>query len=91
MSRNNFFITGPFNDAQQNVENFALGVYYMHCFGATLEQLLKLEEEYEEALISCDEKVIVAKKNELAFYENIVFLATQMIEASQEVSGSQYD
>lgn len=91
MSKNSFFTTGPFGEAQQKMEDFALGIYYFHCFGTTLERLLKLEEAYKAALTTCDPRELALKQQEISFYENIIFLTTEMLDAPQSLTGSRYD
>jgi len=90
--KKSFFPSGPFKEAEQNAENFAVGMYYNYCFSNTLEELLKIEEEYEEALASSDKNLIEAKKHELSFYESIVSMATGMLDkVALEKSGSLHD
>jgi hypothetical protein len=72
----NFFTGGPFRDARENVLDFTLGIYYSYCFGETMNEFLKVQNEYLLALSSSDEALIEVKRSQLSYYENIITLAT---------------
>ena len=91
MSRHLFFVNGPFHHAAASAEDFALGMYYTYCFAETMKELNKVEKEYILALSSSDDALIKVKESQLSFYENIIVLATKMMDASPSDSGSLYD
>jgi DNA-binding Lrp family transcriptional regulator len=91
MSHHLFFVNGPFHHAATNAEDFALGMYYTYRFAETMEELNKVEKEYILALSSSDDALIKVKQSQLSFYENIIVLATKMMDSSPSDSGSLYD
>ena len=86
-----FYTGGPFGECRHHLENFGMGIYYLTCLQHTVEELLKLQEEYEDALRTRDTDQIDAKKTELEFYENIIMLATDMLETPPSHPSSSYD
>ena len=85
-------LSSPFRASRDKAENFALRMYYNYCFINTLEELLKVEAEYQIALSSSNEGMIKAKRDEIAFYENIILLATNMMGTPHSTdSGSLHD
>ena len=67
---------GPFKDALESAQSFGYGMYYHFCLLNTLEEMAKIEEEYQLALSSSNVAMIADKEGQLAFYENILLLAT---------------
>ena len=67
-----FFDNGPLNDSIKNAENFAIGMYFCHCFKESMEHLVLIEQEYAKLLETDDIEAITQKKKEIDFYENII-------------------
>jgi hypothetical protein len=65
---------GPFAEAITNVEALANNLYINTLYMQTLEQMMKAEEEYEEAVLHGDVILIERKLSELAFIEEIIKL-----------------
>ena len=87
-------IVGPFKEASRSAQSFSLGMYYSHCLNETVTELVKLQEEYDQAVASSNEALIAEKEKELSFYENIVLIATDAyttISAETFDSGSLHD
>ena len=71
-----FFNDGPLNDSIKNAEEFAIGMYFSHCFKESMDYLAQIEQEYAKLLKTNDIEAITQKKKEIDFYENIILLAS---------------
>ena len=93
MKPKSIFTVGPFFAAQERSSQFGQNVYYNHCFSSTLETLIQLQAEYEDALAQLDLVAMEAKKKELDFYEAVIELAaTALLEENDvSMSGSLHD
>ena len=71
-----FFNDGPLNDSIKNAEEFAIGMYFSHCFKESMDYLVQIEQEYTKLLKTDDIEAITRKKKEIDFYENVILLAS---------------
>ena len=71
-----FFNDGPLNDSIKNAEEFAIGMYFSHCFKESMDYLAQIEQEYAKLLKTNDIEAITQKKKEIDFYENVILLAS---------------
>ena len=91
MSKNDFFSVGPFKETRDVLADFAFGIFYMQCFNDTLDEISKLEEEYEDALLIEDEITMAAKKKAIEYYEGMIMMAFDINENRQEQIGELYN
>jgi hypothetical protein len=80
-----FFDNGPLNDSIKNAENFAIGMYFCHCFKESMEHLVQIEQEYAKLLETDDIEAITQKKKEIDFYENIILFASTSISEKDDI------
>ena len=64
-----FFNDGPLNDSIKNAEEFAIGMYFSHCFKESMDYLAQIEQEYAKLLKTNDIEAITQKKKEIDFYK----------------------
>ena len=75
-----FVNVGPFRKSEETVEAFAADMYYYYCLSETVEALSAAQKEYKAALLTEDEDLIAAKKEELHFYESVITSASTIID-----------
>ena len=80
-----FFDNGPLNDSIKNAENFAIGMYFCHCFKESMEHLVQIEQEYAKLLETDDIEATTQKKKEIDFYENIILFASTSISEKDDI------
>tara|TARA_Y100000034_G_scaffold112163_1_gene145871 strand:- start:873 stop:1145 length:273 start_codon:yes stop_codon:yes gene_type:complete len=83
------FDGGPFLEAYEDAATFGMNLYFYTCLGDSLEAHTKAQKEYEQAVLAKDEEKMARKKGEVTYYENILLLASSMINARQDMSQSQ--
>ena len=79
------FEDGPLNDSIRNAEQFAVGMYFCHCFKESIEYLTQIEQEYAELLKTNNIEAIAQKKKEIDFYENIILFATSVSDKDGDI------
>ncbi len=80
-----FFNDGPLNDSIKNAEEFAIGMYFSHCFKESMDYLAQIEQEYAKLLKTNDIEAITQKKKEIDFYENVILLASSASNKDNEI------
>ena len=80
-----FFNDGPLNDSIKNAEEFAIGMYFSHCFMESMDYLVQIEQEYTKLLKTDDIEAITQKKKEIDFYENVILLASSASNKDNEI------
>ena len=80
------FSSGPFLKAEEEAIDFSMNLYFYSCLGESIEAHLQAQKEYDAAVLSQDEKMMAQKKGELVYYEQILLLATNMLNARHEIS-----
>jgi hypothetical protein len=80
-----FFDDGPLNDSIKNAEQFAIGMYFCHCFKESMDYLAQIEQEYIELLETNDMEAIALKKKEIDFYENIIVFAGSVADKDDKI------
>ncbi len=78
-----FFNDGPLNDSIKNAEEFAIGMYFSHCFMESMDYLVQIE--YAKLLKTNDIEAITQKKKEIDFYENVILLASSASNKDNEI------
>ena len=86
MKSPSIFSGGPFLKAQQEAVDFSMNLYFYNCLGESIEAHLQAQKEYDAAVLSQDEKMMAEKKGELVYYEQILLLATNMLNARHEIN-----
>lgn len=87
MNRNEFFTCGPFKESQDKLDSFAFGVFYLQCLGDTLEEITKLEAEYEVAVEQSDAPAAAEKKKALDYYRGMLLMASDIRESWRGENG----
>ena len=72
-------------DSIKNAEEFAIGMYFSHCFKESMDYLVQIEQEYTKLLKTDDIEAITRKKKEIDFYENVILLASSASNKDNEI------
>ena len=73
--RSNSYIVGPFKEAMDNIDNFAINMYYSYYYNDAVENLIKTEERIEENMTVEDTE---KKQEDLEFYQQIMDLVADL-------------
>tara|TARA_R110000796_G_C14210864_1_gene393244 strand:+ start:228 stop:512 length:285 start_codon:yes stop_codon:yes gene_type:complete len=71
------YIVGPFKEAMDNVDIFGTNMYYSYYYHNAIENMIKIEGEYQEALLESDEAAQEKIKN-LEFYKEVLDMVTDL-------------
>ena len=71
------YIVGPFKEAMDNVDTFGTNMYYSYYYHNAIENMIKLEGEYQEALLESDEAA-KEKIKDLDFYKEVLDMVTDL-------------
>jgi hypothetical protein len=87
MSFGNFSINcGPFAKTRKDAANFCHNLFLSHAIDKCIEQMKKVEEEYEDALLRDDTELIEQKKLEIQTYQASLQLTAYMLNEVDEAS-----
>jgi len=71
------YIVGPFKEAMDNVDTFGTNMYYSYYYHNAIENMIKIEDEYQEALLESDEAA-KEKIKDLDFYKEVLDMVTDL-------------
>ena len=78
------YIVGPFKEAMDNVDTFGTNMYYSYYYHNAIENMIKIEDEYQEALLESDEAA-QEKIKSLDFYKEVLDMVTDLkLKAEEE-------
>ena len=78
------YIVGPFKEAMDNVDIFGANMYYSYYYHNAIENMIKIEDEYQEALLESEEAAIEKIKS-LDFYKEVLDMVTDLkLKAEEE-------
>ena len=86
MSFGNFSINcGPFAETRKNVDAFCQNLILSQAINGCIEQMKKVEQEYDEAVLNNNVELIEQKKLEIQTYKASLQLTAYMLEEMDEV------
>jgi len=70
-------IVGPFKEAMDNIDLFGANMYYSYYYHNAIKNMIKIEDEYQEALLESEEAAQEKIKN-LEFYKEMLDMVTDL-------------
>ena len=87
MTFNKFAIDcGPFAKARKDTDSFCHNLFLSHAMSTCVEQMLKTEQEYVDAVLRDDENLMEQKKLEMQVYQSSLTLTACMFDEVDEIS-----
>ena len=83
-SPKNFFTTGIFADAIENLENFKFNIYLSYMVQDSISKRNKLQKLYDSALLERDAKLIQEIKKELDLFDNSFALTAAILSQNDQ-------
>lgn len=77
---------GPFAKAKKDAENFGHNLILTHALGESAKNMMKIQEEYDEALANSDDVLAAKKLLELQTYKSSIALTAHMFEQHDKIS-----
>jgi len=77
---------GPFAKARQNTDAFCHNLFLSHAMTQCVQQMLKVEQEYEAAAQRDDGDAMEQKKLEIKAYQSSLTLTAFMFDEVDEIS-----
>tara|TARA_Y100001963_G_C6534118_1_gene332479 strand:- start:158 stop:445 length:288 start_codon:yes stop_codon:yes gene_type:complete len=71
------YIVGPFKEAMDNVDAFGTNMYYSYYYHNAIENMIKIQDEYQEALLESEEAALEKIKS-LDFYKEVLDMVTDL-------------
>ena len=78
--RTKFFDVGIFAEVTQNIDTFGANIYLTQMLSASLVHHIQLQEEYDAAISSGNERLASKKEIELKVLEGELHMATTMFD-----------
>tara|TARA_B100000963_G_C22421877_1_gene578011 strand:- start:41 stop:325 length:285 start_codon:yes stop_codon:yes gene_type:complete len=69
------YIVGPFKEAMDNIDNFAINMYYSYYYDDAVQNLIKTEERIEENMTIEDAE---KRQEDLEFYQQVLDLVADL-------------
>jgi len=87
MTFNKFAIDcGPFAKTRKDADSFCHNLFLSHAMSICVEQMLKTEQEYVDAVLRDDENLMEQKKLEMQVYQSSLTLTAYMFDEVDEIS-----
>ena len=83
-SSKNFFTTGIFADAIENLENFNFNIYLSYMVQDSISKRNKLQKLFDSALLERDAKLIQEIKKELDLFDNSFALTAAILSQNDQ-------
>ena len=80
------FTCGPFAKTRKDIDDFCHNLYLSHVMTECALRMVKLEEEYNEAVIKDDTELMQQKKLEMQTYQSSLTITAYMFDEVDEVS-----
>jgi len=77
---------GPFAESKKCAEAFGSSLIYTSAIAECIEQMMKIEKEYNEALLRADEELAEVKMLQLKSIQSSLSLSTHIFADVDEVS-----
>ena len=77
---------GPFAIAQEHAHNFCHNLFLSNTINKCALQLAKIEEEYNHAVLDCDDELAEKKRIELQTYQSSLMLTAHIFYETDEIS-----
>jgi hypothetical protein len=77
---------GLFAKARKDADDFCHNLFLSYAMNECALQLVKVEEEYEDALLRDDAEMIEQKKLEIQTYQSSMSLTAYMFDQTDEIS-----
>ena len=81
-----FFVSGPFAETQQKMEDFGNNIVLSHYFEETAKQQQIIEKEYWEAVLNGDTELAKEKQHELTLCEGAIQLTAGLFDPEMAIS-----
>ena len=87
MSAKNIKINcGPFAKTRKDIDDFCHNLFLSYAMSQCAEEMIKVQKEYDEAIISEDVELIEKKRIELQTYQSSLTLTAYMFDEVDEVT-----
>ena len=77
---------GPFAQAKKNAVGFCHNLFLSNAMNECSQQLVKVEQEYQEAVLRDDEELMELKQLEMQTYQSSLHFTAYMFNEVDEIS-----
>jgi len=77
---------GPFAASRKNATNFCHNLYLGYAMNECAHHMKKAEQEYEQAILKCDDDLAEKKRLEVQAFKSSLVLTAHMFDEVDEVS-----
>jgi len=77
---------GPFAQAKKNAVGFCHNLFLSNATNECAQQLVKVEQEYQEAVLRDDEELMELKKLEMQIHQSSLHLTAYIFNEADEIS-----